>query len=79
MRRAYLSILSLVVGACDVDDHADGDPAAAALAFVAAHDDASFTVTRVDVEPALHMRHVTLQRTVDGIPTARSGARSPAA
>jgi extracellular elastinolytic metalloproteinase len=53
------------------------DPAAAAKAFLAEHHDvlqlsaadaASFVVTRVDVEPKTDLRHITLQRTYNGIP-----------
>jgi Zn-dependent metalloprotease len=59
-----------------VSGHAT-DPALAATNFLAAHhnafqldasDVASFSVTRVDVEPALDMSHITLQRTWNGIP-----------
>jgi subtilisin-like proprotein convertase family protein len=53
------------------------DPAAAAQRFLADHHDAfqltaadaaSFTVTRTDVESQTKLRHITLQRTFDGIP-----------
>jgi hypothetical protein len=53
------------------------DPAAAAQRFLADHHDAfqltaaeasSFTVTRTDVEPQTNFRHITLQRTFNGIP-----------
>jgi hypothetical protein len=53
------------------------DVAQAATSFLATHHDvfqlgatdaASFTVTRVDVEPERDMSHVTLQRTFNGIP-----------
>ncbi|HET9627663.1 MAG TPA: M36 family metallopeptidase [Kofleriaceae bacterium] len=57
-------------------------PAAAAASFVAAHHDAfqlsaddasTFVATRVDVEAAHGVSHVTLQRTVDGIPVFQGG------
>ena len=53
------------------------DPAEAAKGFLAdnhdvfqlsAVDAASFVVTRVDVEPKTGLRHITLQRTYNGIP-----------
>jgi hypothetical protein len=53
------------------------DPAQAAIAFLAQHHDAfqlesadvaNFAITRVDVEPALNMSHITLQRMFDNIP-----------
>jgi Zn-dependent metalloprotease len=53
------------------------DPAEAALHYLTSHaaafqlgaaDAASFVVARVDVEPRLDMCHVTLQRTLRGIP-----------
>lgn len=53
------------------------DPADAARRFLAEHHDlfqlsasdaASFIVTRVDVEPETDLRHITLQRTYNGIP-----------
>jgi extracellular elastinolytic metalloproteinase len=53
------------------------DPAQAAQSFLATHHDvfdlsaddaASFVVTRTDVEPNSGHRHITLQRTFDGIP-----------
>jgi subtilisin-like proprotein convertase family protein len=56
---------------------ADVDPAAAALRFLREHHDvfqldagevASFSVTRVDRDPGTDVRHVTLQREVDGAP-----------
>ncbi|HEX7840026.1 MAG TPA: extracellular metalloproteinase [Kofleriaceae bacterium] len=59
-----------------VPGHA-GDPAQAAMSFLAAHhnafqldasDVADFVVTRIDVESKLNVSHVTLQRTFHGIP-----------
>jgi subtilisin-like proprotein convertase family protein len=55
----------------------DADPATAALRFLTEHHDAfqlatsdvaGFTVTRVDRDPISDVRHVTLQRLVDGDP-----------
>jgi subtilisin-like proprotein convertase family protein/Zn-dependent metalloprotease len=55
----------------------DSDPAAAAIFFLTEHHDAfqvdksevaSFAVTRVDRDPGSDVRHVTLQRLVDGDP-----------
>lgn len=55
----------------------DSDPAAAAIRFLTEHHDvfqlgtsdvASFAVTRVDRDPKSDVRHVTLQRLVDGDP-----------
>jgi subtilisin-like proprotein convertase family protein len=53
------------------------DPAEAAKGFLTEHHDvfqltaaeaSSFIVTRIDVEPRSALRHITLQRTFDGIP-----------
>jgi subtilisin-like proprotein convertase family protein len=58
------------------------DPAEVAKAFLAdnhdvfqlsADDAASFVVTRVDVEPRSGLRHITLQRTFNGIPAFQGG------
>jgi subtilisin-like proprotein convertase family protein len=52
------------------------DPVAAAQAFLEQHHDVfaltadeatSFQVTRVDVDPATHLSHITLRRTYDGV------------
>jgi hypothetical protein len=58
------------------------DPAAAAEQLLARHHSAfrlratdadDFAVTRVDVDPGTALRHVTLQRTYDGVPVFHGG------